>query len=91
MSARKAVLDLKARMARSIIGQEQVVERLLLPVFGHLEDDARGAIPGWLQREPEPVPGPGKKDQKGERNGHQNAGAGAVGLNNNILALYGLG
>ena len=29
MSAREAILDLKARMARSIIGQEQVVERLL--------------------------------------------------------------
>jgi MoxR-like ATPase len=33
MSARTAVLDLKARMARSIIGQEQVVERLLLTLL----------------------------------------------------------
>jgi hypothetical protein len=30
MSARESILDLKARMAQSIIGQEQVVERLLL-------------------------------------------------------------
>ena len=28
-SARDAILDLKARMGRSIIGQEQVVERLI--------------------------------------------------------------
>jgi MoxR-like ATPase len=33
MSAREAILDLKARMARSIIGQEQVVERLLLTLL----------------------------------------------------------
>jgi MoxR-like ATPase len=33
MSAREAVLDLKARMAQSIIGQEQVVERLLLTLL----------------------------------------------------------
>ena len=33
MSAREAILDLKARMAQSIIGQEQVVERLLLTLL----------------------------------------------------------
>jgi MoxR-like ATPase len=33
MNAREAVLDLKARMAQSIIGQEQVVERLLLTLL----------------------------------------------------------
>ena len=33
MSGREAVLDLKARMAQSIIGQEQVVERLLLTLL----------------------------------------------------------
>ncbi len=33
MSAREAILELKARMARSIIGQEQVVERLLLTLL----------------------------------------------------------
>jgi MoxR-like ATPase len=33
MSAREAVLELKARMAQSIIGQEQVVERLLLTLL----------------------------------------------------------
>ena len=33
MSAREAVLDLKTRMAQSIIGQEQVVERLLLTLL----------------------------------------------------------
>jgi MoxR-like ATPase len=33
MSAREVVLDLKARMAQSIIGQEQVVERLLLTLL----------------------------------------------------------
>jgi MoxR-like ATPase len=33
VSAREAILDLKARMARSIIGQEQVVERLLLTLL----------------------------------------------------------
>ena len=33
MSAREAILDLEARMARSIIGQEQVVERLLLTLL----------------------------------------------------------
>jgi MoxR-like ATPase len=33
MTAREAVLDLKARMAQSIIGQEQVVERLLLTLL----------------------------------------------------------
>ena len=32
-SAREAILDLKARMAQSIIGQEQVVERLLLTLL----------------------------------------------------------
>jgi MoxR-like ATPase len=33
MRAREAVLDLRARMARSIIGQELVVERLLLTLL----------------------------------------------------------
>jgi MoxR-like ATPase len=33
MSAREAILDLKGRMAQSIIGQEQVVERLLLALL----------------------------------------------------------
>ena len=33
MSAREAILDLKARMAQSIIGQETVVERLLLTLL----------------------------------------------------------
>jgi len=33
MSAHEAVLDLKTRMGRSIIGQEQVVERLLLSLL----------------------------------------------------------
>ena len=33
MSAHEAILDLKKRMARSIIGQEQVVERLLLTLL----------------------------------------------------------
>jgi len=33
MSAREAILDLKERMGRSIIGQEQVVERLLLTLL----------------------------------------------------------
>jgi MoxR-like ATPase len=33
MRAREAVLDLRARMARSIIGQQQVVERLLLTLL----------------------------------------------------------
>lgn len=33
MNARESILDLKARMARSIIGQEQVVERLLLTLL----------------------------------------------------------
>jgi len=30
MTARDAILDLKARMGRSIIGQEHIVERLIL-------------------------------------------------------------
>ena len=33
MNAREAVVDLKARMGQSIIGQEQVVERLLLTLL----------------------------------------------------------
>jgi MoxR-like ATPase len=33
MSTRETILDLKARMAKSIIGQEQVVERLLLTLL----------------------------------------------------------
>ena len=33
MSAREAILDLRARMAQSIIGQQQVVERLLLTLL----------------------------------------------------------
>ena len=33
MSAHDQIMDLKARMERSIIGQEQVVERLLLTLL----------------------------------------------------------
>ena len=33
MNAREAMEDLKARMAKSIIGQEQVVERLILTLL----------------------------------------------------------
>ena len=35
MSAREAILDLKARMGRSIIGQETVVERLLIGLLAN--------------------------------------------------------
>ena len=33
MSAREAILDLQGRMAESIIGQQEVVERLLLALL----------------------------------------------------------
>ncbi len=39
MNVHESILDLKERMGRSIIGQEQVVERLLLTLLcnGNLE------------------------------------------------------
>ena len=35
MTARDTILDLKARMGRSIIGQEQVLERILIGLLAN--------------------------------------------------------
>jgi MoxR-like ATPase len=35
MTPRETILDLKARMGRSIIGQEQIIERLLIGLLAN--------------------------------------------------------
>ena len=35
MGARETILDLKQRMGRSIIGQEQIIERLLIGLLAN--------------------------------------------------------